>query len=403
MDTYVARQPIFDGHKRVRAYELLFRDGLDNAMPRIDGDTATSTLLSNSFFSIGLEKITGGKKAFINFTRKLLIDEIPLMFPRESTVVEVLENVKAEEAVVKACRSITEKGYLLALDDFVFEESLRPLMELAHIIKVDLRESSMDDVAALIPRLPNKKTILLAEKVETPAEFDQALDMGFGLFQGYFFSRPEILAGRGLSSNRMSLLRIMSEISRPEIDGDRLEACIAYDVSISYKLMKYINSSFFKRAREIASIRQAIVMLGEREIRRFLSLMVLQKLSTNKPNELMRVACVRAKFLEHLAEWTPPSLTGDALFTLGLFSNIDAILDQPMEAALQGLPLATEIIEALIHGRGPAVAYLQLALNFERGQWEKVHHMLTALSLPCDRIPEIYQTACYWSNTLRAK
>jgi len=401
MDAFLARQPILDTKQKVRAYELLFRDGLHNAMPRVDGDIATSTLLSNSFYTIGIENITGGKKAFINFTRKLLVDEIPLLFPKETTVIEILEDVEADDAVVDACRRYAADGYVIALDDFVFHKEIQALIDLAHVIKIDFRQTSMEEVARYLRILPTGKVILLAEKVETLEEFRQAIDMGFGLFQGYFFSKPEILRGRGLTSSKMSMLQIMAEISRPEIAAKRLESCISHDVSISYKLMKYMNSSFFRREKEIGSIKHALLMLGEREIRRFLSLIVLSKLNSDKPSELMRMACTRAKFLEHLAPWASGDMAPDTLFTLGLFSNIDAILDQPMETILKDLPLAEDISEALIHQRGRAIPFLRLTEAFERAQWEQVHHLLDKLALPADKIPGIYQTACYWSNTLR--
>ena len=222
MDAYVARQPIFDAKKTVFAYELLFRDGLKNFVPDIDGDVATSNVLSNSFFTIGIDRVTGGKRAFINFTQNLLEKEVPLMFPSETTVVEILEDVKPDPNLIASCRKIASRGYLMALDDFVFHPALAPLVDLADIIKVDFRLTPMDEISRLLENLSDYKGKLLAEKVETVDEFRDAAAMGFEYFQGYFFSKPEILTGREISSTDMGLLRLIAEVNQEDLISKKL-------------------------------------------------------------------------------------------------------------------------------------------------------------------------------------
>ena len=263
MEVYVARQPVLDKNKRTFGYELLFRGGMTNVFPEIDGDRATSELLSNSFFSIGIEKITGGKKALINFTEELLIRRLPLMFPRDKIMVEVLEDVEPGREVIEACRELVEKGYKMVLDDFFYKPELEPLIALAKIIKVDFIAMPLSEIRNLVVRFAGNGVALLAEKVETHEEFQQALEMGFEYFQGYFFSKPQILKGKDISPSRLTLLQIIAEANKPGFSFDELEKLIRQDVSISYKLLRYINSAYFRRAQEISSMRQAIVLLGD--------------------------------------------------------------------------------------------------------------------------------------------
>src|SRR5208283_1538421 len=275
MDVFVARQPIIDRKKSLFAYELLFRDGLDNYMPSIDGDTATSKLLSSSFLTIGIDKITHGKRAFINFTQNLLETNIPLMFPRETTVVEILEDVNPTLRVTEACKKLSALGYYLALDDFVFRLEMTPLIELADIIKIDFRATPYSEIKQIIQKSGAKKIKFLAEKVETNEEFNDALNMGFELFQGYFFSRPEILKGREISGSKIQYLNFVIEINKSNYDLNELETIISRDISMSYKLLRHVNSAYFKRSSEAASLKQALLILGKDEISRLFLLIGL--------------------------------------------------------------------------------------------------------------------------------
>lgn len=399
MNTYVARQPIFTRDKNIYGYELLFRDGLDNCVPAVDGDAATTALLSRSFLTFGLEKITAGRRAFINFTRNLIVGEVPMLLPRETTVVEILEDIPPDDAVLRACRKIADGGYPLALDDFAYTPSAQPLMDLADIIKIDFRASARAEIEACIAHLPDKDVALLAEKVETYADFRQAQEMGFDLFQGYFFCKPEVLQTREISGSRLNLLQIMAEASKPDMAFDEIEALVARDVSVTYKMLRYINSAFFKRLREIASIREALVYLGEKEVRRFLSLMAMSGLGTDKPAELIKTSCIRARFCELLGT---TSSRDDAaqLFTLGLFSVIDAILDQPMADIMNKLPLSEPIRRALADNEGPLAGYLSLAKAYEKGQWDTVSTLSARHEVDENRIPGLYLQARELANTL---
>ncbi len=400
MEIYVARQPVLDRNKNTYGYELLFRDGMTNAFPDIDGDEATSKILSNSFFSIGIEKITGGKKAFINFTEKLLIHKLPLMFPNDKIIVEVLEDVKPRKEVIKACKKIVEKGYDLALDDFFYQPDLEPLISMSKIIKMDFMATSIDEIKEVVNKLSAHKITFLAEKVETYKEFQQALEMGFKYFQGYFFSKPEILKGKDVSPSKITLLQIVAEANKIDFSFKDLEALIKRDVSVSYKLLRYINSAYFRRVQEISSIKHAIQLLGEKEIRRFVSLMGMATLAADKPDELIRTSIIRARLCELFGKEITTNIDVSELFTMGLFSHIDAIMDDKIGNLMEKLPLSEGIKKALIDDEGELAAFINMASFYETGNWAEMHKMAEKIGIDEERIPELYMDAVGWADSM---
>lgn len=400
MDIYVARQPIFDIKKCIFGYELLFRTDMANFFPEIEGDSATSKLISNSFFNIGIEKIAGSNLAFINFTQELILKQLPLMFSQDRLVVEILENVQPDKDVIEACQEIALNGYIIVLDDFFYKPSLEPLIEVADIIKIDVKATPLEEVGDLVKKMTERGVDLLAEKVETHDEFKKALKMGFRYFQGFFFSKPEVLAGKEISTPQMQLLEIMAEVNKEDFEFNRLEKMIVRDASISYKLMRLINSAYFKRAKEISSIRQAIVMIGEAGIRRFLSLISMAGLAGNKPDELIRVSLVRAKFCELLGNHPGRSAEASELFTLGLFSLIDAIMDDSMENLMSQIPLSSSIKEVLISRTGDLSGYLSLVESYERGDWGEIEEATSMMGIDQNNLPRQYMESLSWADSL---
>jgi c-di-GMP-related signal transduction protein len=397
-DVYVARQPIFDKDKNIYAYELLFRDGTANYVPDIDGDVATTTLLSNTFFTIGMQTLAGGRKTFINFTQNLLEKQVPLLLPKESTVIEILEDVKPGPVLIEACQHMASRGYIIALDDFVYSRELEPLIALANIIKFDFRSTSREQIDAYLKKLSTNNLRMLAEKVETHDEFETAQKMGFELFQGYFFCKPEIIQGREIQGSQINMMRIMTQVNNDTFSLDELEQLISRDMGIAYKLFKYLNSAFFARASKVSSVKQALVYLGEKEIRRFISLIAMSRLADGKPSELIRAACIRGKFCELLGVDAQEQISASEMFTLGMFSLIDAAIDQPMETILNELPLSRPIKLALIHAKGRLAGYIALVQSYETGQWHRVSRLATALKLNLGTLPTLYLQACQWSD-----
>ncbi len=396
MDVFVARQPIFNKHQKIYAYELLFRNGLVNAFPSVDGAEATSSLLSSSFFTIGIEQIASGHKAFINFTAEMLVRGVPALLPKDNIVVEILENVQPTAEVIAACRDLVNKGYVLALDDFVYCKALIPLIELAQIIKVDFGLLSIVEIAEMVQVLKKYSCKLLAEKIETNEEFLLAGSMGFVYFQGYFFSKPEILKNKDIACSQLALLQLVVELSRTEFEIDDIEKLVNNDISISFKLLTYLNSAYYARSQPISSIRQAIAFLGEKGTRLFVSLIVMSKLSANKPDELIRTSCIRARFLALIGQQL--KLDESIFFMLGLFSMLDAILDMSMAALMQQLRVSDDISGALISKTGILFPYLQLIQLYEAGEWESLDAALQKLELDEHKIMDFYLDAIQWAK-----
>jgi EAL and modified HD-GYP domain-containing signal transduction protein len=396
----IARQPIFTAQKKLFAYELLFRQTLGLNLGELSGDRATTSLLSTAFLTEGIEKVAGNKPCFINFTKNLLVKEIANFFPKNIIIVEILEDVPASTDVMAACIKLSQLGYLIALDDFVFKKDLIPLIELANIIKIDYRISTTDEIERMLYRLARYDIKYLAEKVETHEEFEHARKLGFHYFQGYFFAKPESIRMKEVSSIKTSKLRLLAEINKKDTSMENLEKIIEGDVAIAYKLLRYINSAYYYLLSEVTSIRQAIVYLGEREIRRFVILVVISELAAEKPNELLRLSLVRAKFCELLAAACHFAADASELFLLGLFSMIDAILDTPMKQAMEKLPLADPVKEALTLQEGPYVPFLQAIISYEQGRSKECLQALKTLKVNSHEVYDMYLAALNFSTII---
>ena len=322
-----------------------------------------------------------------------------MMFPPEKMTVEILEDVDPNEQVISACTDIAKAGYSLALDDFVFKNELQPFIKLADIIKIDFMMTPIDEIQKMVNRFKGNGIKLLAEKIETYEEFENALSMGFMYFQGYFFSKPEIISGKEIAPSKITLLQIVGEANKKDCSFEKLEKLINRDVSISYKLLRYINSAFFKRACEISTIKHAIVLLGETEIKRFISMVATAELASDKPEELVRTSIIRARFCELLGLHSNNGADVSELFLMGLFSLIDAMLDNKMEDIMQTLPLSKNIKQALLKGKGDLSDYLKLVSSYESANWETFSSIIPKININEKKFPEFYQDAVNWADS----
>lgn len=400
MDIYIARQPIFNAHRKLHAYELLYRGTKEATLTSVNGERATTSLLSSAFLTEGIEIISGTKPCFVNFTEDLLVKKIPLSFPKRKIVVEVLEDVRPTKAILEACRQLVKEGYTLALDDFVYDRSLEPLIELAEIVKIDFRLTPIDTIHKTLYRLRRFKIKLLAEKIETPEEFSKALTMGFTYFQGYFFSKPERILIKELTATKVSMLRLLAEVTQKTTTLERLHAIISVDIAISYKLLRFLNSAYFFRVDKVRTVRHAIAYLGEKELRRFLLLVLISELASDKPDELVRMALVRAKFCEQLAEASRHSFDSSELFLIGLFSFIDVMLDTRMEQIMEKLPVTESVKNALISNSGEYAVFLDIMQFYERRQMQHLSEAFRQAGVDETLVPELYLTALSYANGL---
>ncbi|MEE2022930.1 EAL and HDOD domain-containing protein [Alkalimonas mucilaginosa] len=394
---YAARQPILDRDKKLFAYELLFRDSLDNVFPDIDGDEATSKMIEGSQFSFSIEDFLDDKLGFINFTLDTIQKKYPAMLPKEQVVIEILETIQPGKRLLAECQQLKKEGYTLALDDYEHQSVWRHFYPFIDIIKIDFLTTSVDTIQTIKQAITDYPHIkLLAEKVETNQQFEIALELGFDYFQGFFFSKPEMMQTKALSPAQMTLAELLYETSKPEIDLGSITAIFERDVSLSYKLLRYSNSAIFKRRTEVATIKQALVILGQNELKKFLSLLFTAQISSDKPAELMRLSMTRAKFAEGLAKLHGSDCS--KAYLTGMMSLMDALLDESIESVMQKLPLAKDIKDALVAGEGVLADYMQLMQLYEHADWQQASLLIKALQLPADKVPDAYHEAIYWAN-----
>lgn len=397
MDVFVARQPIFDRQKHIFAYELLFRTGGSNRFPDIDGETATSSLLSSSFFTVGIDKIGAGKNVYINFTENLLEKGAPLLFPPQKMIVEILEDVRPSPEIIASCKDLKSKGYTLALDDFIYSKEFDELLHHSDIVKIGFHSTSLPVIEKMLQAVEPYNCKLLAEKVENYADFDKALNLGFDYFQGYFFSKPEVLKNRDLSASQMSMIRLLWEINTAGYDLDAIEGIVKQDIAIAYKLLTYINSAHFSRVQPLTSVRHAISFLGERKIKLFISLIATSKLAENKPDELTRLSITRARFFELIG--IELKQDSSKLFLLGLFSLLDAMLDQNMQDIVGKMSLSNDLSEALARQGGNLLVFLRLVESYEAGDWSAFEDAQKELGLGDENITDFYVDALAWADS----
>jgi c-di-GMP-related signal transduction protein len=390
---FVARQPILDRSQNVFGYEILFRNGVEdyfNADPEL---AARSTLDSSLLF--GINTICDNRLAFVNCTREVLFKDLITLLPPNQAVAEILETVEPEDRVIAACKRLKSLGYMIALDDFAPDDPRQPLCEFADIIKVDVRATKPEQRAGMIRRFATTRCKMLAEKLETPHEFQQARDMGFIYFQGYFFCRPELVVGREVPASRLHYLRLLEMVSRSEIDLRELEKMLKGEPSICYRLLRYLNSPLFGFALEIKSIRHAIAVLGEREMRRWIRLIVAVGAAEQKCSELVLMGLVRARFCELLSHRLR---SNSDLFLMGLLSIMDAVLEVKIDELLEQLPVGREIKAALLGQESSLRPLYQLMLAQESGEWTQSIALAGQLELSDAEVASTWWQAMQWAQ-----
>lgn len=398
---FVARQPIFTRDMEIWGYELLFRNGEDvRAAVIADGDQATTQVIADGF-TLACQGMRQGTKALVNFPRLALVSSAPYVLPPELSVIEILETVEPDSEVLDACRELKNAGYKLALDDFVGQPGFEPLCALADIIKVDILNKTPDEVRAIVAGLVPYKAQLLAEKVENRNMFSVCAKLGFTYFQGYFFSRPEVIPGRKLSSSQVSKIKLLKEFSDPESDIGRLVDIIQTDLAISYRLLQYINSARFCLRGKIDSIQRAATMLGRDNLRQWLQVIVLSDLnSSDKAREVVRLSVQRAKFLLNISEHCITPFRSEGMFMFGLFSMLDAILDQYMDQILENIPINTEIKQALTDPDNPNAVWLSFLGELERWNWSELIRLARELRVPTHLVGTMSAKALVWTDEI---
>jgi c-di-GMP-related signal transduction protein len=396
MKIFVARQPIFNQMEHVIAYELLFRSGDVGTYDAQDDDEATVSVISGAFLLLGMDKTTDRKRAFINFTRNLLKRDIVMQLPPQSVVVEILETIEPDEEIVEICTKLKKLGYVIALDDFIFSKKFQKLIELVDIIKVDFLATAGEERRNIITAVNNPRIKFLAEKVETREDFEEAVSLGYSYFQGYFFSKPEVLSEEDVPSYKVQYLRILHEIHRVDLDYGRMEEIIKHDVAFSYKLLKYVNSAHFGFRQKVYSIRHALVLLGKRQVEQWISLLILRELGRDRPEEIVVLSIMRAKFGEILVQKMNLQKLSSNAFIMGMFSLLDSLLNRPMKDILKELPIAMEVKNALLGADNQLGNIYDLMLSYEKGEWSNFSHYAGKCNIREEEVPDLYLQSLQW-------
>lgn len=399
MDVYAARQPIFDSRLGVYGYELLYRKSMNNFYEGSDDNQATAELINNSFLVFQLSDLTDNKRAFINFSGEMLAKEIPLLLPKERIVVEILERVEPTEAVIEACRKLKDRGYMLALDDFAFDDKLFPLIELADMIKVDFSAFSLDKQSQLIQAYKEKYRItFLAEKIENRDEFHAARRLGYELFQGYFFSKPIVVHGKEIGIMQTSVIRIIDELNRDEPDYQHMVEIIEKDLGLTYKLLKAANSLFYGSRNRIHSIQQALVRMGTDELKKWMYLLMLKDIKNVHNKELIKTSLIRGKMMELLSLQLGMKPKQFDYFMVGLFSSADILLNKKMNDVVHELPLTKEVREALTRRSNKLGHVLDFILSLETADWTRADKFVLAGKIDYETVLSQYILAIKWAN-----
>lgn len=400
MEVFVARQPILNTNKNVAYYELLFRANKENYYDEIDGDKATLDVITNSFTLIGMKNLTNGKRAFINFTEGLLLNETALLLPKDKVVIEILETVTPTARLVECCKKLKARGYQLALDDFVFKSDYEELIQLADYIKVDFLITKGEERKNIIKKVNNSNVKFLAEKVETIEDFNEAVNLGYTYFQGYFFSKPTILSAKEMPTSTLCSFELLKFLKEDTFRVDDIENVIKKNVALSYKLLKYINSATLGLRSEVKSIKQALVLMGKKELMKWISLVTIRDFSDTNSEAVMDISIVRAKFGEAIAEKINFKSRASEIFIMEMFSNIDVLLNQPMEQALVDLPLADDIKAALLGEENIFKFINDLIFYYENGDFRMLSECSRRLNISEKDISELYTQALEWATNI---
>jgi len=392
----MARQPIFDQMSNITAYELLFRQYGEEHADVVDGDAATSEVLVNVFTHFNIDDIVGNKKAYINFTEKLIAEPPP--FDKRHFVIEVLEDIEINDSLVANLTSLKQQNYTIALDDFIYNDQSYRILPLADIVKIDVLLLSQKELVDHVKALRKYDLTLLAEKVETREMWNFCRDLGFELFQGYFLSRPEIISGKNIPPSKLLVLELLGKLQNPNITVKELDALICRDPILSFKILKLVNSASYVPRQKIESLTKAITYLGLDLIRSLASLLSLSNLS-DKPNALKDQAVLRARMCEKLGEKVCRDDTA-AFFSVGLFSLLDAFFDQTLESVVNTLSLNQKLCDALLKHEGLYGEILSTVIHLEKAEFDDINwSYLYEYGISPEFINDVHQETIIWHQS----
>ncbi len=398
---FVARQPIFTVDREIWGYELLFRDCQAPNVARCpSAELATHQVIADGY-QLACPGIGEGLKICINYPRELLLEDMPLALPPQTSVIEILEDTQVDDELVEHISMYREHGYTISLDDFVGQQHLRPLIKMSDVIKVDVLGMDLPSLEMLARRLKMLHRTLLAEKVETMEMFFATQKMGFELFQGFFFSRPVVIPGFKLSSSQLSRVKILAALSQDEWEMDQLAEIIKGDVGLSYRLLQFINSTHFSLPNTITSILGALNLLGHHNALHWLRVTIFADMgSSDAARELVWLSVYRARFLELMAGLRPTIMPPDAMFLMGLFSCLDVMLKRPMAELLERIPLEAKLKEAIVDPFGCGCIWVDFLHALERAMWGECNRILKQAGVDQETVAAISTRSLAWAGAM---
>ena len=399
MDIFIARQGIYNEDEEVIAYELLYRNSLENKFNKIVSEKIATYKVIENISSFGLDNLTDGKKAFVNFPEELINKNIATLLPKDKVVIEILENVNPTKEVLKNLSELKSKGYEIALDDVENEIDIIKFAKVIDIVKVDFMLSNHNSRKNMVKICKKTNIKMLAEKIETIEDFEEAKSLGFKLFQGFYYSKPSILLGKDIAIKNASIFMILVELVREDYNIDKVENIMKTDVALTYKFFNFINSSYFNFFNEIGSIKQAIMLIGRYELRKWLSILSVVEMSSSKNDEYAKNTVIRAKFSEEIAQIIAPK-EAEAAFMVGLFSNLHIMIEKDIDYVVNTLPVTYKIKQALLGEDNILRNILDLVLAYEKLDEKEITDLASKINIKEGLLWKIYSNCLTWSKKI---
>ena len=398
---FLARQPILTRRRKFFAYEILSRYGPENYCRPATG-SAIAVNAMDELFLMGVRTMTEGLPAFLNCTQEFLLDDYLTLMPKELVVGEILETVRPDEEVLNACLRMKNQGYRLALDDYCDLPETQAFLAIVDFVKIDVLLTSFDEQRRIVEECHRRHIPVIAEKVETDEQFRLCADIGYDYFQGYFFCRPQIVERRSVPANKSVYLQLLAAANERLFNIQKISQLFRRDVSLSYRLLRYLNSPIFGFQSEIRSIPHALTLLGERPLRKWISLVSVAGLGDEVADSLLRLPLLRARFCELIGLKIEMHRETNELFLLGLLSVMDALLNMSMVDVLAEIPVDNEIRKALLGRPSRYRPIFEVVLDYESGTWEQLAHSARHVGLHEQFLPDLYLRSVRWVTEVLA-
>lgn len=400
MEIFLARQAIYNINMEVVGYEILYRSSNENKFDPTIGEERATYMVIQNIATFGLGELTNSKDTFINFPQKALENNIGTLLPRDTTIIEVLESVEPTLDVISNLIYIKSLGYRIALDDVSDWKSIIPYLDIVDIVKVDMKTTDLKKRKEIIDFVKDKKIIILAEKIETKEELEECKKLGFTHFQGFLFSKPDMLLGNDVSLRNITIYRLLIELIKNDVNVEYIDSIMKTDLLLTYKFLRFINSAYFSFVQEVSSIKQAIMLVGRNEMRKWLSVIALTQMDTGACEEYANNTIIRAKFCELVAENLDISIDASSSFLVGLFSEINLLIQKEMESIVKELPFKSEVKEALIEKDNIYRNIYLLCKNYENFESKDFTKYCKKVNIPEEKIGKLYLKAIEWGDDL---